>query len=128
MSLGSALTAWTALAEDQRCIPSTPVAPKLLITSSGAGGNLTALAYDSTCAHRHTPAHRQTLYKLGTQLLLGMASEGKVLIIDMRESTVRGIWKRDEAVNRTWPADWTRPREERDGETKRGCIAEMSGF
>lgn len=46
--------------------------------------------------------------------------EGKVLIVDMREITARGIWKSAEqtekVVNRPCPADWTGPWKERAGE------------
>ena len=43
--------------------------------------------------------------------------EGKVLIVDMKEITARGIWKSAEQTeniaNSTCPADWTGPWKER---------------
>lgn len=48
--------------------------------------------------------------------------EGKVFIISMRESTVRGVWKssgqREEVVHWTWPAD--RPGRERRERRREG--------
>lgn len=37
-------------------------------------------------------------------------------IVDMRGRTARGMWK---GPNRTWPADWTKSWEEREGRRKR---------